>query len=195
MEKLDIYFQLNQMLETKAIKVATLHLDGEAQDWWFHGLVTLRHSTVTTYVEFTRRLMERFEQRDLEQHFVELTRLKQTGSLETYIADFLRISVMVPYLSTTQRIYMFVEGLAEPLRGLVRSTKPATLQDAISRTRDLQDVLPRTWTPYPQRQPFQSKGKDVRIPPPKGNPERVQIEDDVKRELKKKRLCFTCQEP
>ena len=29
-EKLDIYFQLNQMSETKAIKVATLHLDGEA---------------------------------------------------------------------------------------------------------------------------------------------------------------------
>jgi len=29
-EKLDIYFQLNQMSETEAIKVATLHLDGEA---------------------------------------------------------------------------------------------------------------------------------------------------------------------
>ena len=31
-EKLDIYFQLNQMAETEAIKVAALHLDGEAQD-------------------------------------------------------------------------------------------------------------------------------------------------------------------
>ena len=64
MEKLDIYFQLNQMSEMEAIKVATLHLDGEAQDWWFHGMVTLGHSTVTTYVEFTRRLMERFDRRD-----------------------------------------------------------------------------------------------------------------------------------
>ena len=105
-EKLDIYFQLNQMSETEAIKVATLHLDGEAQDWWFHGMVTLGHSMVTTYAEFTRRLMERFDRRDPEQHFVELTRLKQTGSPETYIADFLRVSVMVPDLSTTQRIYM-----------------------------------------------------------------------------------------
>ena len=58
MEKLDVYFQLNQMLETEAIKVATLHLDGEAQDWWFHAMVTLGHSTVTTYAKFTRRLME-----------------------------------------------------------------------------------------------------------------------------------------
>ena len=189
-EKLDIYFQLNQMSEAEATKVATLHLDGEAQDWWFLG-----HSTVTTYAEFTRRLMERFDQRDPEHHFVELTRLKQTGSPETYIADFLRVSVMVPNLSTARRIYMYVEGLAEPLRGLVRSTRPTTLQDTISTTRDLQDVLPKTRTPYPQRQTFQSKGKDMRIPPPKGNPGRVQLDDDARRELKKKRLCFTCQEP
>lgn len=136
-EKLDIYFQLNQMSETEAIKVATLHLDGEAQDWWFHGMVTLGHSMVTTYAEFTRRLMERFDWRDPEQHFVELTKLKQTGSPETYIADFLRVLVMVLDLSTTQRIYMYVEGLAEPLRGLVRSARLTTLQDAINRTRDL----------------------------------------------------------
>ena len=100
-------------------------------------MVTLGHSTVTRYAEFTRRLMERFDRRDPEQHFVELTRLKQTGSPTTYIIDFLRVSVMVLDLSTARRVYMYVEGLAEPLRGLVRSTKSATLQDAISRTRDL----------------------------------------------------------
>ena len=119
MEKLDIYFQCNQMSEVEAIKVATLHLDGEAQDWWFHGMVRLGHSTVTSYAEFTRRLMERFDRRDPEQHFIELTRLKQIGSPETYIADFLRVSVMVPDLSMAQRVYMYVEGLAEPLQGLV----------------------------------------------------------------------------
>ena len=35
----------------------------------------------------------------------------------------------------------------------------------------------------------------MRIPPPKGNPGRVQGDDEARRELKKKRLCFTCQEP
>lgn len=148
-EKLDVYFQLNQMEKIEAIKVATLHLEGEAQDWWFHGRVTLRHSSVTTYAEFTRRLIERFDRNEPEEHFVELTRLKQTGSPEKYIADFLRISVMVPDLSTAQMIYMFLEGLTEPLRGLVRSTRPTTLQDAIGRTKDLQDALPRTKTSYP----------------------------------------------
>ena len=87
------------MLEAEAIKVTTLHLDGEAQDLWFHALVTLGHSIVMTYTEYTGRLMEMFDQRDSKQHFIKLTRLKQIGSPETYITDFLRISMMVPDLS------------------------------------------------------------------------------------------------
>ena len=55
---MDIYFQLNQMAELEAIKVVALHLEGEAQDWWFHRMAMLGHSGVTTYVEFTQRLIE-----------------------------------------------------------------------------------------------------------------------------------------
>jgi hypothetical protein len=61
------------MTETEAINFATLHLDGEAHEWWYHGLVTLGHSHITSYLEFTERLMERFERRDLELHFRDLT--------------------------------------------------------------------------------------------------------------------------
>jgi hypothetical protein len=41
--KLDTYYKLNQMIETEAISFATLHLEGEAHEWWHHGLVTLGH--------------------------------------------------------------------------------------------------------------------------------------------------------
>lgn len=127
--------------------MATLHLDGEAQDWWFHGMVTLGHSIVTTYAEVTRRLIKRFDWRDSEQHFVEMTRFKQIGNPETYIADFLRVSVMVLDLSAEWRIYTFVEGLAKPIRGLITSTIPATLQDAISRTYRMPYPGPKHFTP------------------------------------------------
>lgn len=66
-----------------------------------------------------------------------------------YILDFLRLSVMVPNLSIARMIYMFIDVLVEPLWGLVRSTRPATLHDAVERTRDLQDALPRTRAPFP----------------------------------------------
>jgi hypothetical protein len=38
-QKLDTYFQLNLIMDIEAIKYDTLHLDGEAHEWWYHGLV------------------------------------------------------------------------------------------------------------------------------------------------------------
>jgi hypothetical protein len=68
------------MTETEAISFATLHLEGEAHEWWYHGLVTLGHSHITFYREFTDRLMDRFDRKDLEIHFRDLAQLRQTGT-------------------------------------------------------------------------------------------------------------------
>jgi hypothetical protein len=67
------------MIKSEAISFATLHLDGEAHEWWYHGLMTLGHNNITSYLEFTKRLMERFDMRDPELHFRDLTQLRQTG--------------------------------------------------------------------------------------------------------------------
>ena len=45
---MDIYFQLNKVLKMEAIKIAALHFDGEAHNWWFHGFSTLGHANVTS---------------------------------------------------------------------------------------------------------------------------------------------------
>ena len=57
-KKLDFYFQLNQMTEGEAIKIATLHLEGEVHDWWFHVLTTFGDAGVTTYDDFIKRVLE-----------------------------------------------------------------------------------------------------------------------------------------
>ena len=72
----------------ETIKIATLHLEGEAHNWWFHGLSTLGHANVTAYLEFTRKLVERFDRRDPEAPFMRLEKLKQSGNPETYISEF-----------------------------------------------------------------------------------------------------------
>jgi hypothetical protein len=87
-QKLDTYYKLNQMTETKAISFATLHLEGEAHEWWYHGLVTLGHSRITSYREFTDRLMDRFDRKDPEIHFRDLAQLRQTGTAEAFITEF-----------------------------------------------------------------------------------------------------------
>ena len=57
-QKLDVYVQLNPMVEKYALKMAILHLEGDANEWWFHGLKTLDHYQVKTYGEFIDRLTD-----------------------------------------------------------------------------------------------------------------------------------------
>jgi hypothetical protein len=125
------------MAETDAIKLATLHLEGEAEDWWYHGMSTLGHARIVTYAEFTGRLVHRFDRRDPELSLRDLAQLKQTGSTEAFISDFQRISVMVTDISEARLVMLFTEGLTEPLQGWVKAYKPTSLQDAVSRARDL----------------------------------------------------------
>ena len=111
-QKLDTYFQLNQMTEVDAIKLATLHLDGEAHEWWYHGLVTLGHSSITSYLDFTQRLIDRFDRKDPEIHFRELAQLRQAGNAESYISEFQRVVVMVTDITEPRLIMLFIEGIS-----------------------------------------------------------------------------------
>jgi hypothetical protein len=108
------------MRELDAIKFATIYLEGKAHDWWYHGMNTLGHNQITSYPDFTQRLIDRFDQGDLELHFKELTQLRQTGSPESYIEEFQRVAVMVPDISPARLLMLFTEGLLEPLRGWVK---------------------------------------------------------------------------
>ena len=140
-QKLDTYFQLNQMIEVDAIKLAMLHLDGESHECCYHGLVTLGHASITSYLEFTQRLIERFDQKDPEIHFRELAQLRKTGSPDSYILEFQRVAVMVTNIREIRLIMLFTKDLTEPLRGWVKAYKPTSLQDAIRRAKDLQDAV------------------------------------------------------
>ena len=76
------------MQEKDAIKYATLHLDREAHEWWQHGMTTLGDASIISYTKFTQRLIERFDRKDPEIYFCELTQLRQIGNLESYVAEF-----------------------------------------------------------------------------------------------------------
>jgi hypothetical protein len=100
--------------------------------------------------------------------------------------------VAVIDISEPRLIMLFTEGLTEPLRGWVKAYKPPTLQDSILRTRDLANSVPKTKTfskPFvPQRdqdrKPFQREWKGTE-----------KLDDETRRELMRKKLCFSCRDP
>jgi hypothetical protein len=112
-------------------------MDGEAHEWWYHGLVTLGHVGVTSYLDFAQRLIERFDRKDSKLHFRELVHLKQIGIQEAYISDIQRVSLMVSGISEGHLLMLFVKGLMEPLQGWFKAYKPTSLQDAIKRAWDM----------------------------------------------------------
>jgi hypothetical protein len=61
-QKLDTYLYINPMREMDSIKFGTIYLEGKSHDRWYHGLTTLVHNQITPYIEFTRRLIDRFDQ-------------------------------------------------------------------------------------------------------------------------------------
>ena len=66
---------------------------------------------------------------------------------------------MVPDLSAARGIYMFIDGLEEPLHGLVKTTKQTTLQDVVERAIDLQYSLPKEKETSQKNPTFPSKVK------------------------------------
>ena len=110
-QKLSVYFQLNPMVEEDALKMTILHLEGEANDWWFHGLITLEHDHILSYEGLSNVLMEIFQRKDPELPFKELAQLKQIGTPEAYMLEFENILVMVSDVSMDRMILIFIEVL------------------------------------------------------------------------------------
>lgn len=100
-------------------------------------MVTMRHGQITSYVEFTERLIERFDTKDPELHFKELAQFKQWGSVDVYISKFQRSAVLVTDISERRLVVLFMDSLSDPLRGWVKGHDPLTLQEAIKKAKDL----------------------------------------------------------
>ena len=88
--------------------------------------------------------------------------MKQVGTPEAYMLEFVKLSVMVSDVSMASLVLLFTEGLIEPFIRLVKSHNTTTLKDDMNFTRDLQNVLPRE--KYPPKPDFPSKFKEGKKP-------------------------------
>ena len=74
----------------------------------------------------------------------------------------------------------------------MKSYKPITLQDVIRKARDMQDSIPKT--KFSPKLFVPTKEKEVK-PPQRDWVGRNKMDHATRQELRKKKLCFSCQEP
>ena len=104
---------------------------------------------------------------------------------------------MVSDISESRLIMLFTEELSKPLCGWVKAYRPITLQDAISRTLDLQDSVPKNKQPQKTTSLPENKEKPTHLPENRERiiPQREWLNEDTRRDLGRKKLCFNCKEP
>ena len=84
------------------------YIEGEANDWSFHGLITLWHDQISSYEGFSKSLMEIFDRKDPKILFKELAQLKQVGSPKAYMLEFENLSIMVFDVSMAMLVLLFI---------------------------------------------------------------------------------------
>ena len=99
---------------------------------------------------------------------------------------------MVSDISEGRLVMLFVEGIIEPLRGWFKAYKPSSLQDAVNRAQDMQDAVLKNW--FLPKPIFTPKTKEIRSPQ-RDCTDKPKLDEETRRELRKKKLCFSCQEP
>ena len=87
---------------------------------------------------------------------------------------------------------MFVEGILEHLRGLVKAYKPNYLQNVVNGAHDMQDVVPKIR--FPPKPTFTPRTKDI-IPPQRDWADKPKLDEETRREFRKNKFCLNCQEP
>ena len=60
--KLDSLFLPHPMVEREDVEIAALHLEGEANIWWFGHL--------TAFADFTQRLIKKFDKKESEENML-----------------------------------------------------------------------------------------------------------------------------
>ena len=69
-------------------------------------------------------MIDRFYLKDDKEYFKELSKLKQTISVNEYIEEFQKVVVMVPHMSEKRLVYLFLDGLEDFVKGLVKAFSP-----------------------------------------------------------------------
>ncbi|KAJ8753628.1 hypothetical protein K2173_025619 [Erythroxylum novogranatense] len=172
------FFQFHDTPEADRVSLASFHLEGDAQLWY--QLLKQEERTIT-WVELKEGLHSRYGPNQFFDHFGELTKLQQCGSVQDYQNQF------------EKQIGCFVSGLTASIRTEVQAGRPASLSHAISLAKL-----------YEARNSSQGRGSTGRTTPQNtsstSSPSKIsgnsvkRLTWDELNERKKRGLCFKCNE-
>jgi hypothetical protein len=136
--QMEHYFSLYDIIDDLAkLRYGVLHLDQERWQWW-----QWRKTSCQGYIAWTQFVTELYECFDMDtNHLVHLTKLKQSGIVEDFIATFEHLDFRIEGMTDAFFRECFINGLKEDIQAHVLMDQPSTWVEATKRDEEAQQVV------------------------------------------------------
>jgi hypothetical protein len=125
--QMEHYFSLYDIIDDLArLRYGVLHLDQERWQWW-----QWRKTSRQGYIAWTHFVSELYECFDTDtNHLGRLTKLKQSGTVEDFIASFECLAFQIEGMSDAFFRECFISGLKDEIRAHVLMARPQSWVEA-----------------------------------------------------------------
>jgi hypothetical protein len=136
--QMEHYFSLYGITDDLAkLRYGVLHLDQECWQWW-----QWRKTSRQGYIAWTHFVAEIYERFDTDtNHLGRLTKLKQLGTMEDFIAAFERLAFRTKGMSDAFFRECFISGLKDEIQAHVLMDRPESWVEATKRAKEAQQVV------------------------------------------------------
>jgi hypothetical protein len=136
--QMEHYFSLYNITDDLAkLRYGVLHLDQERWQWW-----QWRKTSRQGYIAWTQFVAELYERFDTDtNHLGRLTKLKQSGTVEEFIAAFERLAFRTEGMTDAFFRECFISGLKEEVRAHVLMARPTTWVEATKKAKEAQQIV------------------------------------------------------
>jgi hypothetical protein len=136
--QMEHYFSLYNITDDLAkLRYGVLHLDQERWKWW-----QWRKTSRQGYIAWTQFVVELYERFDTDtNHLGRLTKLRQSGTVEEFIAAFERLAFQTEGMTDAFFRECFISGLKEEIRAHVLMARPTTWVEATKKAKEAQEIV------------------------------------------------------
>jgi hypothetical protein len=136
--QMEHYFSLYNITDDLAkLRYGVLHLDQERWQWWQWRKTS--NQGYVAWTQFVAKLYERFD--TYTNHLGCLTKLKQSGTVEDFIAAFERLVFRTEGMTDAFFRECFISGLKEEIRAHVLMARPTTWVEATKKAKEAQQIV------------------------------------------------------
>jgi hypothetical protein len=185
--QMEHYFSLYNITDDLAkLRYGVLHLDQERWQWW-----QWRKTSRQGYIAWTQFVAELYERFDTDtNHLGRLTKLKQSGTVEDFIAAFEHLDFRTEGMTDAFFRECFISGLKEEIRAHVLMAQPTTWVEATKKAKESQQIV----SSQNRKPSFILCPKPVNPTTPSAPLKIQKLTRDEMDERQLKGLCYNCDE-